>query len=62
MRLIKAWDSMWKSVRSSGCLVLEFTGPGEVLAQSLDPDEMINYLFTNWPGKRYGPVSLRRGD
>ena len=52
MRLIKASESAWKSLKSGEGLVFEFTGPGDVLAQSRNPDEMIKYVYANWPGSR----------
>ncbi len=52
MDLRKASDSMWKSMKSGEGLVFVFTGPGELMMQSRNPDEIVRYVAANLPGNR----------
>ncbi|MEM1335679.1 MAG: AIM24 family protein, partial [Actinomycetota bacterium] len=52
MELRKAASSGWKSMKSGEGLVFVFTGPGELVMQSRNPDDMIQYLYANMPGAR----------
>ena len=52
MELKQASDSMMKSAKSGEGFVFRFTGPGELMMQSRNPDEIINYFHANWPGQR----------
>lgn len=52
MELKRASESMMKSAKSGEGLVFRFTGPGELMMQSRNPDEIIKYFYSNWPGAR----------
>ena len=52
MELRKASDSAWKSMKSGEGLVFVFTGPGELMMQSRNPDDIVNYVIANLPTKR----------
>lgn len=52
MELRKASESGWKSVKSGEVLVFVFTGPGELLMQSRNPDDIVKYVAANMPGAR----------
>ncbi len=41
-----------QSAKSGEGLVFVFTGPGEIMMQSRNPDELIRYLAANMPGNR----------
>ncbi len=43
---------MIQSAKSGEGLVFVFTGPGEIMMQSRNPDELIRYLAANMPGNR----------
>ena len=52
MELKKASESMMKSVKSGEGLVFVFTGPGELMMQSRNPDDIVRYIAANMPGNR----------
>ena len=52
MELKRASESIIKSAKSGEGLVFRFTGPGELMMQSRNPDELIKYFYANWPGSR----------
>ena len=52
MELKKASDSAWKSMKSGEGLVFVFTGPGELMMQSRNPDEIVQYIYRNMPASR----------
>ncbi|MFQ5556546.1 MAG: TIGR00266 family protein [Acidimicrobiales bacterium] len=52
MQLKKASDTAWKSMKSGEGLVFLFTGPGELMMQSRNPDEIVRYIVANMPGSR----------
>ena len=52
MELKKASESKMKSLKSGEGLVFNFTGPGELMMQSRNPDDLIRYLTANMPGNR----------
>lgn len=52
MELKRAADGLGASVKSGEGLVFVFTGPGEVMMQSRNPDDLIKYLSANMPGAR----------
>lgn len=52
MELKKASESKMKSLKSGEGLVFNFTGPGELMMQSRNPDDLITYLTANMPGNR----------
>lgn len=52
MELKKASDSAWRSVKSGEGLVFVFTGPGELMMQSRNPDDIVRYVAANLPGNR----------
>ncbi len=52
MELQRASASMMKSAKSGEGLVFRFTGPGELMMQSRNPDEIVQYMYKNWPGQR----------
>lgn len=52
MELRKASESAWKSMKSGEGLVFVFTGPGELMMQSRNPDEIVRYIAANMPGNR----------
>lgn len=52
MELKRVADSYGASLRSGEGLVFVFTGPGEVMMQSRNPDDLIRYLAANMPGNR----------
>lgn len=52
MELKKAADSGWKSVKSGEVLVFVFTGPGELVMQSRNPDDIVKYVVANMPSSR----------
>jgi len=39
-------------MKSGEGLVFLFTGPGELMMQSRNPDDLIRYLSANMPGNR----------
>ncbi len=52
MELKKASQSTWKSMKSGEGFVFLFTGPGELMMQSRNPDDIISYVVANMPGER----------
>lgn len=52
MELKRASASAMKSMKSGEGLVFVFTGPGELMMQSRNPDDLIRYLSANMPGNR----------
>lgn len=52
MELKRASDSLMKSAKSGEGYVFRFTGPGELMMQSRNPDEIVQYMYKNWPGQR----------
>ncbi len=52
MELRKASDSAWKSMKSGEGLVFVFTGPGELMMQSRNPDDIVDYVIANLPAQR----------
>ncbi len=52
MELKKAAASGWKSMKSGEGLVFVFTGPGELVMQSRNPDDIVQYIAANMPGSR----------
>ena len=52
MELKKASDTAWKSMKSGEGLVFIFTGPGELMMQSRNPDEIVQYIVRNMPASR----------
>ena len=52
MQLKRASEGLVTSAKSGEGLVFVFTGPGEVMMQSRNPDELIRYLAANLPGSR----------
>jgi uncharacterized protein (TIGR00266 family) len=52
MELRKASDTSWKSMKSGEGLVFVFTGPGELMMQSRNPDEIVQYVLRNMPASR----------
>lgn len=43
---------LMQSAKSGEGLVFVFTGPGEIMMQSRNPDELIRYMAANMPGNR----------
>lgn len=52
MELRRASEGLMTSAKSGEGLVFVFTGPGEVMMQSRNPDDFIRYLSANMPGNR----------
>ena len=52
MEIRKASDSLMTSAKSGEGLVFVFTGPGELMMQSRNPGQLIQYLTANMPGSR----------
>ncbi len=52
MELRKASSSAMKSMKSGEGLVFVFTGPGELMMQSRNPDDIVRYVVANMPGSR----------
>lgn len=52
MELSRASQSLVRSAKSGEGLVFRFTGPGELMMQSRNPDEIVQYMYKNWPGAR----------
>lgn len=52
MELRKASSSVWRSMKTGEGLVFVFTGPGELMMQSRNPDEIVRYIVANLPGER----------
>ncbi len=52
MELKKASESAWKSMKSGEGLVFVFSGPGELMMQSRNPDDIVRYVAANMPGQR----------
>lgn len=52
MELRKASESAWRSMKSGEGLVFVFTGPGELMMQSRNPDEIVQYIYRNMPASR----------
>jgi uncharacterized protein (TIGR00266 family) len=52
MELRKASQSGVTSVKSGEGLVFVFTGPGELMMQSRNPDDIVRYVTANMPGNR----------
>ncbi len=52
MELRKAAQSGWKSMKTGEGLVFVFTGPGELVMQSRNPDDIVQYIVANMPGAR----------
>jgi uncharacterized protein (TIGR00266 family) len=52
MELRRASDSLLKSAKTGEGFVFVFTGPGELVMQSRNPDDIVNYVVANMPGAR----------
>ncbi len=52
MELKRVAQGMMQSAKSGEGFVFVFTGPGEIMMQSRNPDDMIRYLAANMPGNR----------
>jgi len=52
MELRKASTSAMKSLKTGEGLVFVFTGPGELMMQSRNPDDIVRYVAANLPGNR----------
>lgn len=52
MELKKVNESKMKSLKSGEGYVFNFTGPGELMMQSRNPDDLIRYLASNGLGNR----------
>ena len=52
VELRRASQGMMTSMKSGEGFVFVFTGPGEVMMQSRNPDDLIRYLAANMPGNR----------
>ena len=52
MELKRASDSSLTSAKTGEGLVFVFTGPGELMMQSRNPDDIVNYVAANMPGAR----------
>lgn len=52
MELRKATDGVFASAASGEGLVFHFTGPGDLMMQSRNPAQLIQYLTANLPGSR----------
>lgn len=52
MELRKAAEGLLASAKSGEGLVFHFTGPGELMMQSRNPSQLIQYLTANMPGSR----------
>jgi len=52
MELRKSATSAMTSMKSGEGLVFVFTGPGELMMQSRNPDDIIRYIAANTPGNR----------
>ena len=52
MELRKAAASGMQSMKSGEGLVFVFTGPGELMMQSRNPDDIVRYIAANMPGNR----------
>jgi uncharacterized protein (TIGR00266 family) len=52
MELRKSATSAMTSMKSGEGLVFVFTGPGELMMQSRNPDDIIRYIAANMPGNR----------
>lgn len=52
MELKKAAAGNWKSMKTGEGLVFLFTGPGELVMQSRNPDDIVQYVAANMPGSR----------
>lgn len=52
MELRKSAASSMTSMKSGEGLVFVFTGPGELMMQSRNPDDIIRYIAANMPGNR----------
>ncbi|MEM9746377.1 MAG: TIGR00266 family protein [Actinomycetota bacterium] len=52
MELKRVSEGNWKSMKSGEGLVFRFTGPGELVMQSRNPDDIVKYVAANMPGAR----------
>ncbi len=52
MELKRAAAGNWKSMKTGEGLVFLFTGPGELVMQSRNPDDIVRYVQANMPGAR----------
>ena len=52
MELKRASESLMKSAKTGEGLVFVFTGPGELMMQSRNPDDIVQYIYRNKPGSR----------
>ncbi|NDH83373.1 MAG: TIGR00266 family protein [Acidimicrobiia bacterium] len=52
MELKRASDSFVKSAKTGEGFVFVFTGPGELMMQSRNPDEIVQYIYRNMPASR----------
>ena len=52
MELRRASEGLMTSAKSGEGFVFVFTGPGELMMQSRNPDELIRYITANLPGNR----------
>lgn len=43
---------MLKSPKSGEGHTFRFTGPSEMMVQSRNPDEIVQYTYKKWPGQR----------
>ena len=52
MELKKAAEGLVQSAKTGEGLVFLFTGPGELMMQSRNPDDIVRYVVANMPGSR----------
>ena len=52
MELKRAAEGLVQSAKTGEGLVFLFTGPGELMMQSRNPDDIVRYVVANMPGRR----------
>jgi uncharacterized protein (AIM24 family) len=52
MELKQAAEGLVQSAKTGEGLVFLFTGPGELMMQSRNPDDIVRYVVANMPGSR----------
>lgn len=52
MELKRASEGLVQSAKTGEGLVFVFTGPGELMMQSRNPDDIVRYIVANMPGSR----------
>ena len=52
MELKRAAEGLVQSAKTGEGLVFLFTGPGELMMQSRNPDDIVRYVVANMPGSR----------